>query len=154
MTDVYIERKTPSGGGVEALKRQSRKAFIKVGILSGTGEHPKGTAGQTIAEIAWWNEFGTKHIPPRPFLRTGLRENLADYRAIIKTVLRNVMLRRMSANQALGLLGVKAVADVQAKITAISTPPNTAATIERKKSSNPLIDTGALRQHINWARID
>lgn len=137
MTDIRIERVTRSGEGVERFRRDLKKrAFIKVGILSGTGEHPKGTSGQTVAEVAWWNEFGTRKMKARPFLRTALREHITDYRAILTTVLRNITLQRMTVEQGLGLLGVKAVRDIQEKITQLH-----------------IIDTGALRQHINWAEL-
>jgi hypothetical protein len=49
--DVRIERVTAAGEGVEKLQQIKGKALIKVGILSGTGEHPKGTNGQTLAEV-------------------------------------------------------------------------------------------------------
>lgn len=155
--DVWIETKTPKGKGVEALTK-AKGAFVKVGILSGTGEHPKAKHGQTIAEVGWWNEFGTTkdgsvHIPARPFLRTGLNDNLPRYRGLFKTVIKNVLLKRISTDQAVFVIGSTAVADVQAKITAINSPPNAQLTIDRKGSSNPLIDTGALRQHINWAKV-
>lgn len=152
MSKIWIERKTPSNKGVEQLAK-AKGAFVKVGILSGTGEHPKGKHGQTIAEIGWWNEFGTKNIPARPFLRTALYENIKRYRGLFKTVIKNVLLKRISVDQAVFVIGEAAKADVQAKIVSLKTPPNRPITIKRKGSSNPLIDTGALRQHINWAKV-
>ncbi len=67
--------------------------------------------------------------------------------------MKNVLRRKMSSTQGLGLLGEKAKSDVQKKITLISSPPNEPSTRKQKGSSNPLIDTGALRQHINWAKL-
>lgn len=40
------------------------------------GRHNPG--GQTVAKVARANEFGTKNIPSRPFLRTALRKNQAE----------------------------------------------------------------------------
>jgi hypothetical protein len=147
-----IERKTPKGEGVEFYKK-AKGAFVKVGILSGTGEHPKGKHGQTFAEIGWWNEFGTDRILPRPFLRTGLLDNIGRYRGVFKIVVGKVLTRKMSHDQAVAVIGEMAKADVQAKIVAIRSPENAELTKKLKKSSNPLIDTGALRQHINWAKV-
>lgn len=152
MSKVRIERKTPKNSGIELLK-QAKGATIKVGILSGTGEHPNAKHGQTIAEIGYWNEFGTERIPPRPFLRTGLMDNITRYRGVLKTVVRNVLLRKMSHDQGMAIIGEMAKVDVQAKIVAIRSPENAEFTKEKKKSSNPLVDTGALRQHINWAKV-
>lgn len=154
---AWIERKTPTEGGVAALAK-SKGAFVKVGILSGTGEHPKSKSGATIAEVSWWNEFGTheeglRAIPPRPFLRTGLQENLPRYRGLFKTLIKKILLRGMTVDQAVFVIGETAVADVKAKIISLRSPPNEPLTIKLKKSSNPLVDTGALRQHINWAKV-
>jgi hypothetical protein len=157
MSDAWIETKTPKGEGVEKLAK-AKGAFVKVGILSGTGEHPKAKHGQTIAEVGWWNEFGTHEegleaVPARPFLRTGLHDNIGKYRGLFKTLIKNTLLGRISTDQAVFVIGSTAVADVQAKIVSIQSPPNAPSTRKRKGSSNPLIDQGALRQHINWAKI-
>jgi hypothetical protein len=104
-----------------------------VGILSGTGEHPNATGGQTVAEVAWWNEFGTVRVDARPFLRTGLRENLREYRRMMRIFLPKVAQGQMTNVQALGILGAKAVSDVQAKMTALG-----------------VLDSGQTRQHINY----
>ena len=47
-------------------------------------------------------------------------------------------------------LGEKVVADVQRKIVALKDPPNAPSTIAKKGSANPLIDTGRLRQSIDF----
>jgi hypothetical protein len=131
-----IERRTRSGQGVEIMRARSKNAFLKVGVLSGTGEHPNSTGGQTVAEVAWWNEFGTIHVDARPFLRTGLRENLSTYRRMIRSFLLAMLRGTMGKDQAIGLLGVRAVSDIQNKMTALG-----------------VIDSGQTRQHINWARV-
>ena len=41
-------------------------------------------------------------------------------------------------------------AAVQAKIVEVKTPANAISTVVNKKSSNPLIDTGHMRQSIRW----
>jgi hypothetical protein len=152
-SDVRLERVTRAGEGVEKLAK-SKGAMLKIGILSGTGEHPNADHGQTVAEIAWWNEFGTRNIPERPFLRPALRENLLAYGRIIEAALKAVLTGKLSRDQGLGILGERAKRDVVNKITVLSDPPNAEATIDAKGSSSPLVDTGALRQHINWAKVD
>lgn len=54
----------------------------------------------------------------------------------------------------LSRLGVLAQGDIQMEITALSSPPNTPSTIARKGSSNPLIDTGAMRGAVTWKLDD
>lgn len=50
----------------------------------------------------------------------------------------------------LNKLGIVAQGDIQSEITSLRSPPNSAVTIARKGSSNPLIDTGAMRQAVTW----
>ncbi len=132
-----IERRTRSGHGIQAVNRRMRSTFAKVGILSGTGEHPNSTGGQTIAEVAWWIEFGTRYVDARPFLRTGLRENLREYRRMMRIFMSRVANGEMSNAQAIGLIGAKAASDVQSKITSVGA-----------------IDSGQTRQHITWAEVN
>ena len=52
--------------GWQAIKREVEKAqgqIVAVGILSGSAND-----GVSIAEYATYNEYGTKHIPSRPFM--------------------------------------------------------------------------------------
>ena len=50
----------------------------------------------------------------------------------------------------LNKIGVTAVGLVQKYMTDLRTPPNAASTIKKKGSSNPLIDSGALRQSVSY----
>lgn len=49
--------------------------MVEVGIL-GIDKNLKGEDSKTtILEYAVYNEFGTKHIPPRPFMRNAIESN-------------------------------------------------------------------------------
>jgi hypothetical protein len=116
-----------------------------------------------MADIATWNEFGTKAtskhpgIPARSFMRSTFDEKLRTYERFIQKNLGKVggsMVRTgqggITAEMFLNLLGEKIRADVQRKIVKLKDPPNQPSTIRKKKSSNPLIDTGRLRQSIDF----
>lgn len=141
-------KRVTKGKGVDLLK-EVEGALLKVGILAGTGEHISG--GGTVAEIYFWNEFGTEDIPARPTLRPALNENLRKYVQIMAKLAAQEL---RGENQILGLLGAAAVADVQAAIVSLRNPPNADATIDRKGSSNPLIDEGEMRQSVSWGKVD
>jgi phage gpG-like protein len=123
---------------------------IKVGVLSGTGEHSNSDNGQTLAEIAFWNEFGTKEIPARPFLRVTIRENRHLLKRLIARLYDLIIQNKITTDAAQKVLGAKVAALVQKKITQLRDPPNTPHTIDRKGSSNPLVDTGELKNSISW----
>ena len=75
--NVTIHRDPKFAGKLEQLRRRVKGSGVQVGVLAGTGEHPNATGGQTIAEIAIWNEFGTPGAknpnPARSFMRATLR---------------------------------------------------------------------------------
>jgi hypothetical protein len=150
---VKFERKSVNGG-IAGLKKNAKPALVKVGVLAGTGEHPNATDGQTIAEIAWWNEFGTENIPERPFLRNALRENAQTYRDMMRELIKSVLLGKINTKKAIDILGLHGQSDVRKSIVDLWDPPNSEVTIAAKGGkSNPLIDTGALRQSINWGEF-
>lgn len=115
------------------MKKRSKPASVKVGVLRGAGEHNNSNTGATVAEIAWWQEFGTKRNPPKPFLRPTLKTNEQKYRDLMKRLIKEMLWGKMKADRAQGLIGLQVQRDIQATITAIH-----------------LIDTGQLRQSISW----
>lgn len=135
----------------------ARRFFQAIAALRGepTGVKvgfPAGKASGEIIERAVYNEFGTRHIPERPFLRNAMRANRTKYVDGMKSEVRQIIAdaikgrtRARAIESALNRLGIIAVGDIQDEITALSSPPNAASTIRQKGSSNPLIDTGAMR---------
>ena len=148
MSKTVLIRKTPANKGVKAVTKRLGKKGMFVGILRGTGTHPNSDA--TFAEIMWWNEFGTRFIPARPTLRPTMKRATKTYQPIMKNLLKQLALGKISANKAASILGLKAQSDIQKAMIDLKVPPNAESTKDRKGSSNPLIDTGATRQHINW----
>lgn len=152
-----VKRDLRYKGKLEALRKRVKGSGVEVGVLAGTGEHPNGTGGQTIAEIAVWNEFGTqnaKHpIPARPFMRATVRLRRRAYRDLLRRLLHNMVLGKVTTDQAQAVLGMTAQRDIRNTIRKLKSPRNKAATVKRKGSSNPLIDIGILRQSIHWARL-
>jgi len=124
---------------IDNLKALAAKKVV-VGVL--------GAAGSDLVNIAVYNEFGTRTIPERSFIRATFASRQAAYIKAMSRAVKAVLSRRITPDQARGLLAVQAVADVQKRIVDIRTPPNAKETIARKGSSNPLIDTGRLRQSI------
>ena len=125
-----------------------RETVIAVGLVGEAAQWSPG-GGANLVDIASFNEFGTSRIPARSFLRSTFDENLPAYEKMLKRLVKTISPKR-SAEQAAALLGIKMVADVQAKIVSLTDPPNAPSTIAKKGSSNPLIDTGRMRQSIAY----
>lgn len=103
----------------------------------------------TTAQIATFNEFGYG-VPQRSFLRSTLDENQGKYGKMVVKGLIKIIDGEMSTGRLFGLIGARIVGDVQKKIASGIRPPNHPYTIAQKGSSKPLIDTGQLRQSIDW----
>lgn len=136
-----------------AMTKRTYSNGVEVGVITGTGEHPNATGGQTIAEVAAWNEFGTSRAPERSFIRSTMHEQRHAYLATIAALMRRVLRGDITARRAAELLGLQAQSDVRDKITSLREPPNADSTAAKKGSDNPLIDTGQLRKAIAWKEV-
>lgn len=116
---------------------------VEVGFFKGSAKY-KG--GKDVTTVARDNDQGTKRIPERPFMIP------AGNKAANKTV--NITVQSiaggMDEQQALSKAGELFVGFIQKEITNLKEPPNAPYTILKKGSSNPLIDTGTMRQSVKW----
>lgn len=90
----------------------------------------------------------TLRIPKRSYLRSYFDEK--EWINIGKTIVDGVVLGNLTANQALNQWGMFMVGGIQRKITETKKPPLHPFTINQKGSTKPLIDTGELRNSINY----
>jgi phage gpG-like protein len=104
---------------------------------------------EDLAAIAMYNEFGTKHIPARPFMRLTF-ENKGDElkqrtaQAYVRIV------EGSTATREANRIGAWYKSEVQRSIRSNIQPANADSTIARKKSNKTLIDTGRLRMAITF----
>lgn len=141
----------------EAMRRLAERlkkgdTQVLVGVPTGSGSYEDGL---TIATIAAVNEFGSADgkIPARPFLHPAIAEGAPMFKRIAELRLPDVIAGKDNLLKALHQMGTLGVSLVQQKITDTYTPPNAESTIKAKGSSHPLIDTGALRQSIDYLVI-
>lgn len=139
-----------------ALKRElglMPGAAVTVGVQADAGAS---NGGVPIAAYAAFNEFGTRGggwggpIPPRPFLGSTVDERKDVWGRAADLAISQALASIRPFADGLKLLGELAETDIRKKITNLSDPPNSPLTVELKGSSNPLIDTGALRQSIRY----
>ncbi len=121
-------------------------SFVDIGIFGGM----KRSAGDevSIAEYALFNELGTESIHERSFIRSTVDKNKSRYKKIIREGLTDIVLGHTTAKRVLTELGIIIQGDIKKTITELRTPANAPSTIKTKKSSNPLIDTGTMRNAI------
>jgi hypothetical protein len=125
---------------------------VLVGVRSKEGALVPEGGDLNLAEIAAVNEFGSDdgHVPERSYLRSTMLEKESEYVDEVGKIVLAAIQGRQSVDQGLGRLGLRAVRDVQATMRDLDTPPNAPSTIARKGADNPLIDTGRLRQSIDF----
>lgn len=125
---------------------------ISIGIHKSAGSHDN--SDLTVAQVAAYNEFGARGVPERSFMRSTMRENRIEYTLIISRIIKRISSGSGgNYKNAMGKVGMRIQNDIQRKIVDIKTPPNAQSTIDRKKSSNPLIDTGQMVNSVRWEYV-
>ena len=104
----------------------------------------------TLGQLGLIHEFGTEHIPPRPFLGPAIENNRASISALNRELLLKIIHGDLEKRVALGRLGAHGQRLVQEQIRATYLPPLAPETIKRKGSSHPLIDTGQMMDNVAW----
>lgn len=102
--------------------------------------------GIHAASVGKWMEFGTLKIPMRPFLRPAVDKNIKRWTAFLHSQLKGGADVELSLNRT----GELARGDIVKSLTSVTSPPLAEATIKRKGSDKPLIDTGFLRASIDY----
>lgn len=140
---------------IRTLNKDLDGVVVKVGVQAKDKAVRRGKGGsirntdQPLAVIAAIHEFGLGDMPQRSFLRSAYDENLPMIDKMIQRVANGAVFG-LGTNAALNQLGNVVQGMVQRKIVDGPFVPNSPATIKRKKSSKPLIDTGHLRQSIRY----
>lgn len=126
---------------------------IKRGLIGPTTFEvglPQGMSDQDDINKATWNEFGTKRIPSRPFMRNTMEQNRAKYIQNFMRDGRRLANGLTSIREVLGAAGREAKNDMVRTIDKMVPPPNAAATVKKKGFNHPLIETGKMRAAITY----
>jgi len=146
MSSNFSRRRT--NGGVAALRERVRTpGTVDVGIID-AGKHDSGD--KTVAEIGFFNEFGTERIHERSFMRSTIRSKKREIIKLQKKLLKKISKGDIRVGEALGVLGEVMADEIRKKIVSLKLPENSPITVIRKGSSNPLIDTGQLKNSITY----
>lgn len=134
---------------VHALMDGLSEAVLDTGLFA---DQDKGHGGQ-VAMIGAVNEYGSAdgRTPSRSFLRSAHDESHAKAQRIFDKQIEAAIKTGRTENViefVLTPVGAQITAAVKRKIIDIKTPPNKPATIRRKRSSNPLIDTNMMRKSV------
>ncbi len=139
-------------GGIKlraALKeigsRLDRGGSVKVGFLAGA-TYPD---GKPVALIAAIQDFGapSRGIPPRPFFRNMVAKEQKGWPAEIA---RDLERTDYDVEKTLARMGALIAGQLRQSVIDTNEPPLKPATIKRKGSAKPLVDTGVLLGSIDF----
>lgn len=136
---------TADGKKFEKLLKELGQLEVRIGIQQGETSED----GVDLVDIAMFNELGTVHIPSRPFLRDSVDANGDQINNFLQSM-KKELLRGGSAEDVLKKIGVFQKGLVQEQIVKGDFAPNSEETIRRKGSDTPLVDTGRMRQSVNY----
>lgn len=135
--------------GMKRIMRELQKAKVSE-VVIGLQQGDKNAEGADIATYAAYNEYGTSKIPERSFMRTTFDERANGLQNDLRRQFGMVMDGTKSTFQALSYVGLKHQDQIKEKIVTLKSPPNSPATIAKKGSANPLIDTGAMVANVRY----
>lgn len=139
------------------------------GVNVGWFEDQKYDSNTTIAQVARWNEYGTKEgIPERPFMRKTIANKYRVWEEDLKTMVQRALDEGKDIDKALAVFGEEVKSDIQDTIINGGFVKNSPITVNggwiRRKGkkpfyvqgkgfNKPLVDTGIMVASIQ-ARTD
>ena len=142
----YTVKKTADGVKLERTLKELAELEVRIGFQSGEATEDNGA---DIASVAAWNELGTVHIPSRPFIRQSVDNHEGEIMEFLQEK-KDDILKGASAQQVLTEIGIFQKDLMQAEITDGGFVANAPSTVRKKGSSVPLIDSGRMRQSVNY----
>lgn len=134
---------------IRKLKEKKVVAGFPKGKLNAPHYETEDGKNPSIIDVAIWNNFGIG-VPRRDFMTPASKrwnEEIQKYVAEFGDDLPDGKLDADKFLDFIGQIGAEIISD---EIIKLDTPPNSPETIARKKSSNPLVDTGDMARAPRW----
>jgi len=127
--------------------RLNKAKSVRIGFLE-DATYPD---GQQVAEVAAYLNYGTSKMPPRPFFSQMVEANKDGWGAKLARVLKAA---DYDTELALGRMGEGIKGQLQDAIVAFNDPPDSKATMARKKAAGQeqatLIETGHMLASVDY----
>lgn len=124
----------------EMAVRLGQGGQARVGFLEGSN-YPAEDGGMPVAQVAFWNEFGTANAPARPYFRNMIEDQSPTWAPKLAAALRATGYR---LRPALELVAADIRGHLIESINLLRDPPNAPYTIEKKGFDKPLIDSAVM----------
>ncbi|TDI74605.1 MAG: hypothetical protein E2O82_03740 [Betaproteobacteria bacterium] len=132
--------------------------WVDTGILQPQGSQLPMWKGEVqrdapIAQYAWWNEVGTKTIPPRPAFAQGMTLNLKKYEKKTMAGMRSIYNGGGGINLMLDANAKSQKSWTKQSIRKFDSPMNSPITLKQKEKkgqgSSPLIASGSMLKAVS-----
>lgn len=100
-----------------------------------------------VAQVAFWNEFGTSRIPARPFFRSMIAKESDGWPDVLGNAAKN---NSYDSRGALSSMGEVIKDQLQNSIRGWTDPPNAQSTIDKKGFNKPLTDTNVMHGAVTY----
>lgn len=132
---------------LEKIAKDFGGGSVKVGFLEGA-TYPDGT---NVASVAFFNEYGTTKIPPRPFFRSMIEEKSVEWPDLMARAAKHF---DYDGQKVLEAVGQVVAEELQQSIVGWQEPPNAPYTVAQKGFNKPLIHTGHMQNSIDFEVSD
>lgn len=141
---------------IEKKWKAINNSVVTVGVHKGAGKYKN---GPEVSEVAFFNHFGTKNIPARPFISQAIDVNRVKLNRLQDKLLNQVILGDKLVFTALKQLGKTMEIMIVSQIDNSNSwaVPNAQSTAEQKnrpggalRGATPLIRSGLLKRSITF----
>lgn len=135
----------------EGIKKIERiDDLSKMLLIYGVVDETTRTNGVLVKDYAIYVEYGTIHIPERPFFRTMQIKNADIMKRVIKKILSNCIEGYIEPIDAFKRIGRYIKSKLEDSLLNGNWEPNSPETIKYKKGDKPLVDTGNLLNSLGF----
>jgi hypothetical protein len=130
----------------------TRGGVLRMGFLE-NAKYPAVGKGAPlhVAQVAFWNEFGTVTAPARPAFRTTIKRKSKEWGTRLAAA---VKATNYDGRKALALLGQSMRDDLESEIAQWTTPGNAPSTIKAKGFDKPLVWDGTMQRAPDYVVSD
>lgn len=146
----FLESETYPGGTYHFTKARLKQMSPETRQFAQFLRGKKKFAGP-VAQVAFWNEFGTKRSPPRPFMRHTVASKSGRWGVALGHALKHT---DYDTRTALAMLGEKIQGQMRESIANWTEPANSKTTRELKGFNSPLRDSGVMMRAVDYQVID
>lgn len=104
-----------------------------------------------VAQVAMWLNYGTRNMPPRPFFTNMVEQKSPRWPNSLGNLLVN---NNYDVHRSLEQMGEGIAGQLRQSIIDFNSPPDSAATMKRKRAANgaqaTLVDTGHLLRTVTY----